>query len=395
MLALLNPVLASPAATVLFVLLVIIALIWLKRHGDVNRGVREPMLTAADAPVNVNDLPRLSVLVAAKDEEENIAACLDGLLAQQYPELEIIVINDRSSDRTAAIIEEYAAREDAVRTLHVGELPAGWFGKPHAMHEGVQVAGGEYVCFVDADCRFHDRRLLAAAVGFVTRESVDFLSVLPQLDTVTFWERVVQPPAGAILVYWFPPEKVNDPRSSRAYANGAFMLTSRRVYDEVGGHAGIRGQMHEDMALAREVKRHGLRLHVIRSAAMYSVRMYSGFGATWQGWTRIFYGCFASVGRIVLSIVVLSIFSLLPYVVLAASPLLGSVGPGLALASGAAVVSQQSLLWRFYGLCRMRPAWALTYPLGAALCVGMMFGTLPRFAGRPTVWRGTSYTGGA
>jgi len=370
--------------------LCLIGLIWLRRHLAINRARRDEVLSACHAEGR-EPLPTLSVLVAGKDEEPNIERCLAGLLGQEYPVLEVIAINDRSADRTGQIIDHWAAADARLKPVHVDHLPAGWAGKNHAMHVGSQRAIGEWLCFTDADCRFHSPRLLAAAVRYALRHRVDLLSVLPQLEARTFWERVVQPPAGAIMVFWFPPAKVNDPRSSVAYANGAFMLMPRAVYDRVGGHAQIRTALNEDMQLARRVKQSALRLRVIPGGGLYTVRMYTGFWQIWNGWSRIFYGCFGSWSRLIGSAVFLSVFSLLAPLSLLLSPLAGSAGPAIALAAGAALLGQQTVLWRFYRLCAMPSWWAVTYPLGAAVCWAMTINAMTRLLGVRTSWRGTIY----
>lgn len=382
-------------AAVWFWLLVLIGLVWLRRHLQLNQAGADPVLCAEDAGAGHGELPRVSVLVAAKDEEANIGRCLAGLLAQDYPDYEVIAINDRSADRTPAILDELAREQPRLRPVHVRELPAGWAGKNHAMHTGVQQARGDWLCFTDADCRFHSPKLLAAAVQTARRGQIDFLSVLPDLEAHTFWERVIQPPAGAIMVFWFPPTKVNDPRSSRAYANGAFMLMTRATYDALGGHDNFKTALNEDMHFARQAKRVGRRLRVIRGGGLYSVRMYVGLRQIWNGWSRIFYGCFGTWPRLLISAAFLSVFSVLPVVSLLVSPMLGKIGPGVALAAAFTVVAQQTVLWRFYRLCAMPPGWALTYPLGASVCLAMTVNAMRRLLGARTQWRGTIYRGGA
>ncbi|MGD8452401.1 MAG: glycosyltransferase family 2 protein [Phycisphaerae bacterium] len=373
----------------------LIGLVWFRRHIDINRGRNEPILSDADATDAPGNLPRLTVLVAAKDEEANIARCLEGLIRQEYPNLQIIAIDDRSTDRTPAILDELAARHPHLTALHVDHLPPGWFGKNNAMRVGLEQATGELFCFTDADCQFDSPRLLHAAVSYARRHDVDLLSVLPHLETGTFWERVVQPVAGAVMVFWFPPQRVNSPRCSTAYANGAFMLMSRQTYEAIGGHEFARATLNEDMHMARQVKRVGRRLCVLRGGDMYRVRMYVGLRQIWRGWSRIFYGCFGTVPRLIGSAAMLSIFSLSPYITLLLSPLAGGAALAIAAAAAIAILAQQSILFRFYGLSGIAPAWALTYPLGAAFCLGMTLNAMTRLGGKQTTWRGTSYTGGA
>lgn len=374
--------------------MLLIGLVWARRHTHINAGHAEPILSSADIAGASKPPPRLTVLVAGKDEEANIGACLEGLLAQDYPEFEVIAVDDRSGDRTGAIMDAVAARNSRLKALHIKSLPDGWGGKNHAMHAGVAQATGQYLCFTDADCRFHDKSLLHAAVGFAQRDRTDLLSVLPRLEAHTFWERIVQPPAGAVMVYWFPPGAVNDPKSPTAYANGAFMLMPRSAYDAVGGHEAARSQLNEDMHFAQRIKAASLRLRVIRGGTMYSVRMYSGLRQIWNGWTRIFYCCFGTLPKLIVSVLFLSIFSVSPMLSLLLSPLAGAAAPGVALASLWAVVLQQSVLWRFYRLGHSPPLWALTYPLGALLCLLITFNAMARYAGVRTTWRGTTYSGG-
>jgi glycosyltransferase involved in cell wall biosynthesis len=334
------------------------------------------------------------MIVAAKDEEANIGRCVEGLRTQDYLDLELIFVNDRSTDGTGGILDEAARQDQRVCALHVRRLRDGWFGKNNAMREGVERAGGRWLCFSDADCAYDSSKLLSAAMRYALTEKIDFLSVLPKLEAHTFWERVVQPVAGAVMVFWFPPQKVNSPASPRAYANGAFMLMSRDTYDAIGGHEPVRTQVNEDMHMARLAKQAGRRLRVVRSQGLYRVRMYTGFREIWRGWSRIFYGCFGTLPRLLISVAFLSLFSLSPYLTLLAAPLTGAAWPAFSLAALAAIVSQQSVLWRFWALSEIRPAWALTYPIGAAICLGMTFSAITRLGGvRATTWRGTTYRG--
>ena len=385
----------SPWLATWFWLTIGIGLVWLRRHLDLNRARGEPVLSERDAAGAPENWPALSVLVAAKDEEENIGRCAASLLAQDYPRLQLIIINDRSDDATGPIIDDLATSDTRLTALHVDELPAGWFGKNNAMRVGVEQATGEMLCFSDADCTFDSPQLLKAAVAHLQRNNVGFLSVLPKLEAHTFWEKIVQPVAGAIMVFWFPPQKVNDPKCPRAYANGAFMLMSRHAYDTIGGHDYVRAALNEDMHLARQAKRVGVRLQVLQGGGMYRVRMYTGLKQIWRGWTRIFYGCFGTFPRLLVSVLMLSIFSVSPYLTLLLSPLAGAAAPWLALAAGIAIVGQQSILMRFYRISGSPPGWALTYPLGALFCLGVTLNAMTRLGGATTVWRGTSYHGGA
>ena len=145
------------------------------------------------------------------------------------------------------------------------------------------------------------------------RNRIDFLSVLPVLVTESFWERLIQPVCAAIMMLWFRPERVNDPHRTAAYANGAFMLMSRGTYEAIGEHDAVRTQLNEDIHMARLCKQRGRRLFVIENDGLYVTRMYTSFREAWRGWSRIFYGCFGTLQRILLTLIVVFMFSVLPF----------------------------------------------------------------------------------
>lgn len=388
---------------VLTVLLVLAALIWASRHLEINRADRRlpPLHSGLYADERWATPPRISVLVAAKDEEAAIEACVRSWLAQDYPDFELIVINDRSTDRTAAIIDRLAAGDPRMRALHVTELRPGWFGKNNAMREGVERAGGEWLCFSDADCVQTSPRTLTVAMRHALETRTEFLSILPLLEMHGLWERIIQPACGGIMMLWFNPMKVNDPARPNAYANGAFMLMTRTAYDALGGHEPVKTEVNEDMHMARRAKAMGLRLRVVTNADLYRVRMYNSFAQAWRGWSRIFYGCFGTRRRLIVSLLVILYMSLMPWATLLAAGVawLTDSGPrplwGWTLAAAVlACAAQLSVLVRFYRVSRV-PAWlAPTYPIAAVLAAGMLLSALRRVGGRGTTnWRGTIYRG--
>ena len=210
------------------ILLGFASLVWLARHRDVSRfqKTQRPLTPESYSGPPV-EAPHISVLVAAKEEEENIETCVRSMLGQDYPDFEVIAINDRSDDRTGAILDAIDAPAGRLKVLHVAELREGWFGKNNAMRTGVEAAAGEWLCFIDADCRQTSTKTLSMAMRYAAEHQTEFVSLMPVLDTETVFERIIQPVAAALMVFWFHPERVNDPRSKVAYANGAFMLMSR------------------------------------------------------------------------------------------------------------------------------------------------------------------------
>jgi chlorobactene glucosyltransferase len=385
-------------------LLVCVACIWASRHVTVSKARRDQIPLRADTYAGPPaDPPLVSVLIAAKDEEANIEGAVRSMLEQDYPSFELIVVNDRSSDRTGQILEALRTErpDGPLRVIHIKQLADGWFGKNNAMREGVEQARGKWFCFGDADCRQTSRHTLSMAVRYAVENRIEFLSVLPRLETHSLWERIIQPVCGAVMVFWFHPAKVNDPAKPNAYANGAFMLMSRECYEAIGGHEAVRTQINEDMHMAKLAKQHGRRLFVIQNDGLYTVRMYSRFREIWRGWSRIFYGCFETFRRLRITLMMLLTTNVFPYIslliaaaVLAADGWSGA-GTGWQLVAGSsalAIAMQQTVIVRYYRLSQATPWLAPTFIVGAVVCVGMLINAMLKLNGRTTTtWRGTTY----
>ena len=262
---------------------------------------------------------------------------------------------------------------------------------------------GQWLLFTDADCRV-SRNALSMAMREALDKGVDFLSIAPVLETRTVWEHVLQPACAAVLMSWFLPQRVNDAQKPTAYANGAFMLMSRTCYETIGGHERVRGQLNEDIGMARLAKERGLHLRLVENDDLYQTRMYDTLAAAWQGWSRIFYGCLQSLTRLLVTCGVLIAFCLGPWLGLlvavavrnsaaAESTAMWSMVAGV---WAGALVLAQAAWWRVYGILRMRPAWSLTYPVGALAALGMLVHAMLKATGATTTtWRGTTYREGA
>jgi hypothetical protein len=280
-------------------------------------------------------------------------------------------------------------------------LREGWFGKNNAMREGAATAAGEWLCFGDADCRQISPKSLSTALRYALAEKVDFLSLLPELEMHSTWERIIQPACSAVMIFWFQPDKVNDPNDPTAYANGAFMLMRRSCYQTIGGHEAVRTEVNEDMHMARLAKANGQRLFVIQNDGLYSVRMYTTFRQIWRGWSRIFFGCFGTFRRLRLTAIMLALMNVFPYLsLLVAALVLGARGwsqagagwQAVGLCAALAVVAQQTVIARFYRLCKLDWRLAPTFIIGVVICIGMLISAMLKLGGRTTtVWRGTTY----
>ena len=382
------------------VLVGLIVLVWIYRTFSVySPRSRGPILSAETIP-EAGPQGLVSIIVPAKDEETNIEAALETLRAQDYPEIEIIVVDDRSTDGTADVVRRVAERDGRVRLVQVAELPAGWFGKPHAMHVGAREARGRWLLFVDADCR-QAPHSVRAGVHFLADAGGDMLSLWPVLEMHGFWENAVQPVAGSVLVAWFRPERVNNPRRRVAFANGQYILVRREVYEAVGGHAAVRSEIVEDIAMARLVKNAGHRLLNAVGTDLFTTRMYDSLRAMYRGWTRIYYGGFKGVGRLLAVLALTFLFTLLPFMVLAAAAAAVAAGvrqawvPATLGLSAVAIVLMLATMRRLYLLSRANPWYLAFYPVAVALVLAFEAGAIVRALGlRGVTWRGTTYKGG-
>jgi chlorobactene glucosyltransferase len=343
------------------------------------------------------------VIVPARNEARYIRRCAQALLAQTYPNLELIVVDDRSTDATPAILAELQAAEPAgtqrLRVLRGLPPPAGWAGKAHALWQGAQAARGEWLCFVDADT-FAGPELIAAAWTTAEASAADLFSLLTYQRLETFWERVVMPVVFSALAVGFPTEAVNDPARPEAIANGQFILIRRAVYDALGGHAALRGSIVEDKELAERVKRQGYRLLVADGRALAETRMYVSLSEMWEGWTKnIYLGMRDRPGLLAFGgLVALTGALALPAWLLAGLAWLARGGRWPA----AAVSAQAAAVWAAVVRARARvsremglpPAYAFSLPLGALVFAGLMFSSTWRVLTRQGVtWKGRRYEG--
>jgi glycosyltransferase involved in cell wall biosynthesis len=248
----------------------------------------------------VSGRPAVSVIVPARNEEACLGACLESLTSQKNSDhqgvsFEIIVVDDHSSDRTREIASSFSSPQ--VRVIEAGDLPAGWTGKNNAVTAGAQAARGEWLLFTDADT-IHLPGSLTRSVEEANRKAVALLSYSPEQIVKSFWEKAVMPVIFAELASSFQPAQVSDPRSPAAAANGQYILITREAYDAVGGHAAVAGNLLEDVALARAVKRTGRKIFFRYGGGAIRTRMYRSFAQLREGWTKNLALLFPSPARL-------------------------------------------------------------------------------------------------
>ncbi|MBN1453409.1 MAG: glycosyltransferase [Anaerolineales bacterium] len=356
--------------------------------------------------------PLISVCVPARNEERNIRRCVEALLAQTYPNYEIIVLDDRSTDATAEILvsirRSVATRpsgnqNDRLKIINGSDLPPGWAGKPHALTQAAAAAHGEWLCFVDADT-FVTPDALAAVYVKAAGTKADLFTIMTRQIMLTFWERTILPLVMLALSVGFSPRRVNDPKRKDAIANGQFIFIKRNVYEAVGGHVAIKGSIVEDKDLAVLVKGKGYRLVVADGRQVASTRMYTSLSEMWEGWTKnIYLGLRDDRGLLWLGVfgafLAFTAALLLPAWVIW-GVILAAAGSGL---EGSVVLLEAVLLWGYLIFWRVRasrgmdiPTWyALTTPIGAGVFAAMMITSAWNvLSGKGVTWKGRMYSPG-
>ena len=231
-------------------------------------------------------LPLVSILVPARNEEINIRGCISSLLEQDYPNYEVIVLNDSSEDKTGEILNEIQAGYPKLKIIQGKPLAEGWTGKTYACKQLAEQAKGSWLLFTDADTR-HTPSSLRGAIYIALDRNADLLSVFPKMTMKTFSEKLIMP---MLFFTWFVllPHYFIDKKGYKKFAVGVgpFMLFKRYAYDKIGGHASVKNAIVEDVWLSRKIKEHGLKLAASDGQNLCSVRMYRNFKEIWNGFSK-------------------------------------------------------------------------------------------------------------
>jgi chlorobactene glucosyltransferase len=249
--------------------------------------------------------PLVSILIPARNEENNIRPCLESLLKQDYPNFEIIVLDDSSTDATPLIVSGMANTDNRIRLLQGKSLPKGWTGKSFACFQAAREAHGEWLLFVDADTR-HESDMLAKIIPFAVKSGVSLLSGFPHQITTSLIQKITVPMMYFVLMCWAPFWWLH--RSKRlppSVAYGAFLLFDAQAYWNIGGHEAVKSRILEDVWLGVEISRHGGRHMAVDLSEVVSCHMYHDAGSIWEGFTKWMYSVSAiSTPALVLLIVI-------------------------------------------------------------------------------------------
>ena len=338
-------------------------------------------------PVPDDEAPPVSVIVAARDEERHIEAAVTSLLALRYPDYELVVVDDRSTDRTAEVLAALAAKHERLQVVRIEELPAGWLGKNHALHVGASRARGELLLFTDADVILAPDTL-ARAVRLQRLEQADHVTVAPRLIVPTWPLALVVNYFMMWFLLWLRPWKSRDSRSRRFIGIGAFNLVRAAPYRSLGGHERIALRPDDDIMLGKLLKSAGLRQLLADGSDSIHVEWYRSLGEMARGLRKnAFAGLNYSVG--------LAAFGLLATLALAVWPFLAvwlSDGTTQALYATAAIAQMLGYSGAAFTK-RSRPWLALLYPVAALLFEWIVAAAVLRtLRHRGIEWRGTFYS---
>jgi chlorobactene glucosyltransferase len=349
------------------------------------------------APTLPADAPLVSVIIPARDEARNIEACGRSILATTWPNIEVIVVDDHSTDATGDIARRLAAADPRVKVVDNPDLPDGWFGKQWACHNGAKAARGALLLFTDADTR-HGPELLARSVNAMRERGADLFTVGGSQTMETFWERLLQPHVFGMLVARFgDTDSVS--RSTNPHdkiANGQFMLMRRDVYDLAGGHEAVRTHVAEDLRLAQEWTRLGYSVQIVAGFDYMSTRMYEGFGEIMRGWGKNLWAAgrdtidIGPAAETLLRIVapIVPFWEIAPVIAIALAAF--GVVPGSIGAWGMIAFTANTLYWTTMHIAFRAPVWyALLNPLAAIVLVGLFARSAWR--GDRVEWKGREY----
>lgn len=311
-------------------------------------------------------LPRFSILVPARNEEENILNCVSTLLNQNYPDYQVLVLDDNSTDRTLEILLEISSRDKRLTVLRGKPLPEDWLGKHWACHQLANAADGELLLFVDADTT-HQPDMLRHAAAAIDAEDAALVSALPRQIVVSWSELLSIPTFYLGMLCGMPLGLTHLQRNPLLFAVlGQFLLFRRAAYDAVGGYASVRQNIVDDIAIGRKVCSMGMRYRLLDGSGQVSCHMYRGFKQAWKGFTKSTFATF-NFDPLLLALICLLILILFvePLVILGIGLTQASIPFGItAIAAGAILLS---LL--LFGISNHRfhfPMWLIfVYPVSA------------------------------
>jgi glycosyltransferase involved in cell wall biosynthesis len=337
-------------------------------------------------PAQDAECPSVSLLFAARDEEEKLPAALATLATLDYPRLEIIGVDDRSRDASGKILDEFARSNRRFRAIHISELPGGWLGKTHALQKAYENSTGEWMLFTDADVRLAPD-VLRRAITLARGHNLDHLTLFGDVEMKGFWESVTITFFGMAFHIATIPHRIGNPASGAYAGVGAFQLLKRSAYEASGTHRRLAMEVIDDMKLGKIVKQAGFRSGIGVAQDAVIVRWHAGIGNLIRGVTKNFFAGLNYRPTLVVLVI--------------AAALLMNVAPFVAIFAGHGWVRTFAIIAVIIALCfhigvdivmRASPLYAITYPLGALLiCYMLLRSMVVTLLSGGVTWRDTFY----
>lgn len=371
---------------VLVILLSLTLGIWILATIDALIGLRK--LDSLEKAEDASQEPLLSVIVAARNEEEHILQSVHTQLAQTYKNTEWILVNDRSEDDTGKVMENLKNSDSRIKVIHIESLPEGWLGKNHALYQGFQLATGNLILFTDADV-LYSPTAFSKAIGYFEKHSLDHLTAAPNLSAKPFWLKAFVAFFLFGFSYYKRPWLGNNPRSKTGVGIGAFNMITRPAYEKVGTHEQIKMRPDDDLQLGMMVKRIGLKQRIVTAMTLIEVEWYQSLSEALAGLEK---NTFAGL-HYRISMVLFSVFGVF----------VSQVVPFFTVFSGnqaVAILSAVNLVFLAFlyvmvtkKMTRFSPWLFFVLPFTALLFIfSILRASYLTFKRGGIIWRGTKYT---
>lgn len=371
--------------TVLIVLFALGIMVWILFLIDAAIGLKR--IDSLKQEPGLSSGPLLSVIVAARNEENHIAESILSQLGQTYENVEWILVNDRSDDRTGDIMDDLARQDPRIKVNHIRELPAGWLGKNYALYTGSQASSGKWLLFTDADVKFQDEAF-AKALHYFEKHQLDHMTAAPNLNARKFWLKTFVAFFLFGFSYFKRPWQANNPKSKIGTGIGAFNLMSRKAYEAFGTHERIKMRPDDDLQLGMKLKQEGYRQRIVTALELIEVEWYGSLKEAFIGLEKnTFAGLNYQVFMIFFSIFGVFVTNILPFI------MVFSDNSTIALLSlGNILVSGIHYSMIINKMTKFSPVLFLVLPITALLFIySIIRASYLTFKRGGIVWRGTTY----
>jgi len=383
-----NYIIAAILAGVAITWILLIKSMWLSFRDS-------PFLDKFEA--RTHSRPKVSVILPARNEEMFIEKCIASLLDQDYENYEVIVIDDRSEDKTAEIIKKMAEKNSRIVYIFAEPKPENWIGKNWACVEGFKKSTGELLLFTDADTK-HSKNVISLSVSHLLSENLDALTVIPKMICLDKWTKITLPMLSTFLHTRFSAIRVNDPSKKTGYFFGSFFIIKRKTYEDVGTHEGVKGEIVEDGALGKKVKESGHNMKMVRGEHLIEAVWARDWSTLWHALKRLMIPLYLQNKNIASGIFVAVLFLLfMPFPILVYSAIFANVSESFSVLFIISIITV--LLLYFAAIIEVKKGLslglrhALFAPIGSFIIViGFAAGILQAKSNTAIMWRGRTYS---